>query len=436
MNPKIATALILALAILSFGAAGAETGPSLALILDASGSMNAKLPDGTARIDAAKAAVADLATNLPADTRLALRIYGHQSPTSSKDCKDTALVVPFGPADKNRGAVAEAARTAEAQGYTPITYVLQLAAADIGKETAAESRLVVLVSDGKETCDGDPCAAVRALAAADAKLVVHTIGFGVDEATRRQLQCVAHHARGNYWDAGNRSELQARLVEAAKKPAEKTQPVVKPAETGNLEIKNPDQNGHNVIDAATGQKAELIRPSTGQRVDGIFGLWPSVKVRPGIYNVTFGADIWKSVEVSPGKTTVLEPGVLEIQPAGWHGHQVLETETNKVLAEIASVKNRATLIPARVAVTFGDLVWPNVEVKPGAVTTLKPGVIKVSKRGIYEYKVVSAGGVFAGRVRTGAEKLPVPPGAYVVELDGAHVPVEVKEGQEMEIKVE
>lgn len=436
MNPKAAAIVRFVLAALFLGVAKAETGQSLMLILDASGSMNAKLPDGASRIDAAEAAVADLAASLPADTRLALRIYGHQSPTSKQDCKDTVLVAPFGPAGENRAVVALAARAAKAQGYTPITYALQLAAADIGQETAAESRVVVLVSDGRETCDGDPCAAARALAATDAKLVVHTIGFGVDEATRRQLQCIAHNVRGRYWDAGNRSQLQAHLAEAAKKTAEQIQLVVRPAEMGNLEIKNPDQNGHDVIDAATGQKAELIRPSTGQRVDGIFGLWPSVKVRPGIYHVTFGADVWKSVEVNAGKTTVLEPGVLEIQPASWRGHQVLETETGKVLAEIVSVKNRATLIPARVAITFGDLVWPDVEVKPGVVTMLKPGLIKVSKRGVYEYKVVNANGVLAGTVRTGAEKLPVPPGAYIVELDGRNVPVEVKEGQEVEIKAE
>ena len=114
----------------------------------------------------------------------------------------------------------------------------------------------------------------------------------------------------------------------------------------------------------------------------------------------------------------------------------METETGKVLAELTGAKNRATLVPARVAVTFGDLVWPDVEVKPGAVTTLKPGVIEVRRRGIYEYKVVSVGGVLAGTVRTGAEKLPVPPGAYVVELDGKKVPVEVEEGREVEIEAE
>ena len=119
-------------------------------------------------------------------------------------------------------------------------------------------------------------------------------------------------------------------------------------------------------------KAVIDRSPSINAVCLLYTSWPSVRVRPGLYHVTFGADVWKSVEVSSGKTTVLEPGVLEIRPAGWRGHRVLETETGKVLAELTGAKNRATLVPARVAVTFGDLVWPDVEVKPGAVTTLKP----------------------------------------------------------------
>ena len=118
MNPKATTTLMLTLAALFLGSAKAETGRSLLVVLDASGSMNAKLPDGAARIDAAKAAVADLISGLPADTRLALRIYGHQSPTSKKDCQDTALVVSFGPAGENGGAVTVAANAAQAAAVT------------------------------------------------------------------------------------------------------------------------------------------------------------------------------------------------------------------------------------------------------------------------------------------------------------------------------
>ena len=88
--------IMLASVVLSPASAQAEGGRSVALVLDASGSMNAKLPDGMTRIDAAKTAVADLVGKLPGDTRLALRVYGHQSPTSAKNCRDTALLVPFG----------------------------------------------------------------------------------------------------------------------------------------------------------------------------------------------------------------------------------------------------------------------------------------------------------------------------------------------------
>ena len=63
----------------------ADTSRSIALVLDASGSMKARLPDGVTRIDAAKAAVADVVGKLAPETRLALRVYGHQSPTQGAD---------------------------------------------------------------------------------------------------------------------------------------------------------------------------------------------------------------------------------------------------------------------------------------------------------------------------------------------------------------
>ncbi len=62
--------------------AHAETDRSIALIIDASGSMKANLPDGKTRMEAAKTAVAEFVTGLAPDTRLAFRAYGHQSPTA------------------------------------------------------------------------------------------------------------------------------------------------------------------------------------------------------------------------------------------------------------------------------------------------------------------------------------------------------------------
>src|SRR5215813_9223120 len=126
------------------------------LILDASGSMNAKLPGAGSKIDAARGAVEQVVTALAPGTQLAFRAYGHQSPREKHDCDDTQVLVPFGAVGENRDAVIAQARRIRAQGYTPITHVLQLAAADFPADTTGE-RIIVLVSDGKETCEGDPC---------------------------------------------------------------------------------------------------------------------------------------------------------------------------------------------------------------------------------------------------------------------------------------
>src|SRR5574339_794619 len=145
-----------------FGAtAHAQDSRSIALILDASGSMNAKLAGGSTRIDAAKAAVSAFVEKLDPKVRLGFRAYGHQSPTKEHNCKDTALLVGFDAAGSNKAAVLEKTKAVKAQGYTPITYVITLAAEDVKKEPG--EHVVVLVSDGKETCEGDPCAAAKAL---------------------------------------------------------------------------------------------------------------------------------------------------------------------------------------------------------------------------------------------------------------------------------
>ena len=133
---------------------GAKESRSIALILDASGSMNAKLATGGTRMEAAKAAVVAFIGKLDPNVRIGYRVYGHQSPTKARNCKDTELMVGFNSAAANRDAILVRTASVKAQGYTPITYVLELAAADIAKEPG--SRTIVLVSDGKETAPAIP----------------------------------------------------------------------------------------------------------------------------------------------------------------------------------------------------------------------------------------------------------------------------------------
>lgn len=440
---RTATFLVILLAATANAqVAHAETGRSILVVLDASGSMNAKLPDDGTRMDAAKSAVVDLIGKLPADTRLALRAYGHQSPPGKKDCRDSALVVGFDSAASNKARILAKTDSIQAQGYTPINHSLQLAAQDVAGEAVAE-RVVLLVSDGKETCAGDPCATAKALAASDTKLVVHTVGFGVDAVTRQQLQCIARVARGSYFDAANGAELAGALAKAAQATAAVPAPVKKQItiaaqKVGKLMMNVAGQFSHDVIDAS------------GQKVGELLSVRRVVELTPGIYSVRFGNGSWTGLEVKAGETTEIKPGYLEIKPSGGNFVHVLEPETGEVVEEILYSKPRATLIPGRFDVRFGKMLWPGgVELRPGETTTLTPGVLKVkSKLGIFKFLLRTPDGQDAAEGDVpGHTRVALPPGKYTLDLDPdrwikqlgdeqRRVDIELKAGEELEISVE
>ncbi len=413
-----------------FAPMSATAGSSVALVLDASGSMNARLPEGKTRIEAAKAAVEDLVGKLPADVRLSLWAYGHQSPTQKHDCRDTERIVSFDAVGANKERVLANTRAIKAQGYTPITYVIKLVADDLGKEDA-KPRIIILVSDGKETCEGDPCATAKALAEADASLVVHTIGFAVDTAAKFQLQCIARVARGRYFDAGSTSELAAMLGEAAKTeppppPQKTTQIIVAVPKPGRLEIKRADLTGHKVSRAESAEVVATLNSSG-----------PVKELPAGLYNVTFGNAVWKSVEVKPGETTVLDPGVIEIRNANISGHKVLDAETGVEIGKISSSSPRITVLPSTFSVVFEDTAWKDIEVKGGEQRVLNPGVIEIISGGTYwsSVPVLGADGNVAGRIMSSWPRMALPPGKYVVEVSGQRVPVELVEGAKFELKL-
>lgn len=301
-------ALLLAAALVSPPAAAR----SLEIILDASGSMNGALNGGGTKLAAAKQAVAEVVSGLDEQIDLALRAYGHQSPRGARDCEDTQLLVPFGTLDTSGQRVLEVTQALKAQGYTPITRVLGLAAEDLRQRAAP--RTIVLVSDGKETCTGDPCLTAKKLAEADAELNILTIGLGVDALAKYQLECVARLARGAYYDASSTAELVAALQEAA---AASVEPTVEPdvekvtvklptrPQPGQLQITDPQF--HQVMDAETGEKVGVVNRDN-----------PSIELPAGLYNVAFAELVWKSVEVLPGETTTLKPARLRIERSQFH----------------------------------------------------------------------------------------------------------------------
>jgi hypothetical protein len=414
-----------AVLLLAFAAAmpvGAAAENSIVLVLDASGSMKARLPDGLTRIDGAKRAVAELINKLPANARLAFRAYGHQSPVQRKDCRDTELLVGFDAVGRNGAAVLERARAIQAQGYTPITHVLQLAAKDVAAESSA-ARVIVLVSDGKETCASDPCAAAKALADADAKLAVHTIGLGVDAAARFQLRCIASVARGVYVDAENTRQLADALDKAARTEPVRKKEVIAAGRDGKIRVQGATAYPHDVIEAGSGRKVTAINAVNPER-----------QVPPGIYNVKFDNGIWQGVEVGPGETVVLRPGLLQIEGADLKGHKLLDPETGETIGEFVAHKNRIPLLPTRFNVTFSRLLWPElVEITEGATTTLRPGAIKVRSTRPFNALVKGTDGEVVGEISSAISRIALPPARYTVVLNERNISVELREGQDTEI---
>ena len=182
---------------------------SVEIVVDASRSMWGRM-HGEPKMVVAKEILQDVSYWFPEDLNLALRAYGSTSPSESADCADSALLVPFG--DENREPIRAAIAGLRPLGQTPIAYALNQSARDFG--TLQDDRAVVLVTDGIESCGGDPVQAARELR--EQGITVHLIGFGLgngaDEDTA-SLQAVANASGGRYVTAGSAEELKEALVQ-------------------------------------------------------------------------------------------------------------------------------------------------------------------------------------------------------------------------------
>jgi len=182
---------------------------SVEIVVDASRSMWGRM-GGEPKMTVAKEILEDVSYWFPEDLDLALRAYGSTSPSDDVDCTDSTLLVPFG--DDNREPIRWAVADLRPLGQTPIAYALNQAASDFG--TLQNDRTVVLVTDGIESCGGNPVQAARDLRGQG--IMVHLIGFGLGNAADEdaaRLQAVADASGGRYVTAGSAEELKVALAQ-------------------------------------------------------------------------------------------------------------------------------------------------------------------------------------------------------------------------------
>lgn len=172
---------------------GQEPLTRILFILDASNSMNGSWGKIT-RLEAAKELLAKSVTELEGvpNLEIALRVYGHQSEITAtyQDCEDTKLEIPFG--KNNHGQIKSRIKTIRAKGTTPIARSLEAAAGDFPDATSRN--VIILITDGLEACDNDPCVIAKKLKDKGVNVKPFVIGVGMDLSYLEKFRCIGEYA--------------------------------------------------------------------------------------------------------------------------------------------------------------------------------------------------------------------------------------------------
>jgi Ca-activated chloride channel family protein len=194
------------------------------IVLDASGSMWAQI-DGKPKLEIARESLRTVLQSVPADREIGFMAYGHREKGS---CEDIELIVP--PQAGSAAAVSAAADSLKFIGKTPLTSAVKQAAEAL--KYTEDKATVILITDGLETCKGDPCALGKELRAAGVDFTVNVVGFGLTADEGKQVACLADNTGGKYIQASDEQALQDALVEtiaAAPAPALEPAPAPQPA---------------------------------------------------------------------------------------------------------------------------------------------------------------------------------------------------------------
>ena len=279
--------------LVGLGAAEAGAAERTIIILDGSGSMWAQI-DGEARITVARETLADVLDSVPDDLELGFMTYGHRA---KGDCADIELLVE--PAAGTADAIREAADGITPLGKTPISDAVRLAAEDL--KFTEEKATVILITDGIESCEADPCALAAELEGMGVDFTTHVVGFGLTEEEGAQVACLAENTGGTYFQASDGDALAAALTTtvtevAVAAPVEEEEP---PAPEFNFDPEIILHEGGDPLPDSVSPVWELFRVSTngekGEQIGTEYGVGYKANLEPGDYIVAARLD-WAKTE--------------------------------------------------------------------------------------------------------------------------------------------
>ncbi len=200
------------------------------VVFDGSNSMWGQI-DGTAKIEIARNVMDNLLGDWAETRNVGLMAYGHRR---RGDCSDIEILVQ--PGADTRAGILDRIGAITPTGKTPLTSAIEQAATTLSYTDTPAT--VVLISDGLESCERDPCAVSQALEQAGIGFTAHVVGFGRSDADAGALSCIAENTGGQYLSAGNADELGAALsaVGTAVAAAPEPEPVPEPEPEPKYEV--------------------------------------------------------------------------------------------------------------------------------------------------------------------------------------------------------
>jgi Mg-chelatase subunit ChlD len=243
----------------------AQAPQDLLIILDSSSSMGERFEYST-KIEVAREVLKEFVADLPDEMRVGLRIFG--------GCEYSQLLRPIEPL--NRASLQAQIQSIETGGKTPLAYTLEQAKGDFVADLPG-AKLILLVSDGIETCGGDPVASAWNLLNSGYDLQINVVGFDIGEmpGAREQLMEIAKVTGGTYYDAQSSEELRMAL-----------------RLSDRITYSIYDQQGEKIATGVIGGQGEPGKEA----------------LKPGVYRVVFDTSptTERTVTIEPGQTKQIE----------------------------------------------------------------------------------------------------------------------------------
>lgn len=405
--------------------ASAQTNGSkrILILLDGSGSM-LETWKGTTKWEVAKRLISETLDSIQRENpnvEIGLRVFGHQSPRAMKDCKDSKLEVMI--SKNSAAAIQSKLEEIVPKGHTPIAYSLFLSAGDFVDLPGTNS--IILITDGIENCEGDPCANSEVLRSKRITLKPFIIGVGLAESDKGKFDCV-----GTYYDATDETSFENAINVVISQALNNTTVQInlidgygKPSET-DVELTFYDSFSGEVRYNFVHSLNAKMEPDTLQldpvgKYDIVAHTTPSV--------------IKKNIELNPGKHNIIgietPQGVLHLEELGNAGFSdkqcVVRNAENGEIIYVQNLNTKQKFIAGIYnleILTLPRVQYYNYEIVSGAtgkITIETPGLLSVNASdnflfSIYQLKGNDLNKIYETALQKSMTSIELLPGSYMV----------------------